>query len=217
MTIDDITSVFTSDRDSYTQWCKQFSNMVRMGCGLTHMYPVLDTFVRNNPTTYAKFKDDNIGSAKYILLMELLDYYMNEMVETYGGKVSSGAGAGLGMRNFVDEYNSLAASSATKERNTNKAHTFAVAYGDNNPIVEETKMSNTINSLKDTAVTSVHVVFGTVITSDTPDSFFIDLMRKLKGDIDALADVLDSNKMKANSLELIANRQAIVKLFDSRT
>ncbi len=78
-------------------------------------------------------------------------------------------------------------------------------------------MSNTINSLKDTAVTSVHVVFGTVITSDTPDSFFIDLMRKLKGDIDALADVLDSNKMKANSLELIANRQAIVKLFDSRT
>ena len=106
---------------------------------------------------------------------------------------------------------------ANKDRNTNKAHTFAVAYGDNTPIVEETKMSNTINSLKDTAVTSVHVVFGTVITSDTPDSFFVDLMRKLKEDIDALNDVLDSAKMTAKRDELVKQRTAIVKLFDSRT
>lgn len=167
---------------------------------------------------------------------------MNDIINTYTDEynaytTSSGYVVGRLIAELICQYGTAMrdkhpALKFTTQRNTSHAICEAVtiynaavdAYSSNNPIskpiVEETNMSNTTNNvikdLENTAVTTVHAVFGQVITADTPDSFFIDLIRTLKRDIDALDDLLDSTKMQDKQVALIKKRAAIVKLFDSR-
>ena len=208
--------VFTNNGQAYKKWTEQYD----AGYLVSRFYTVIDwcdySCRDNDLILISRAIKNKPGTPKASMLAELLEYYGDDMARA-NIRVEAGQCRTRCVIDMVNWYNVL------KQQYTAPRVTATEIKGNSadviikDDLVEETTMSTTtIEALRDTAVTMVPVVFGLVITPETKDDTFISVIRDLKKKIDALDDLLDSERMNAKRAELIKQRDNIVKLFDSR-
>ena len=206
--------LFTNNAEMYKQWMlhaaegELVSRMYRVidladyGCGDVDLIRATSAVRRHSSTPKAD------------MLAELVRYYGQEMAEN-NVVLSVGNSRTQCVIDCVVWYNTLRNEIDNRSKRTQLVGKSADVLIKDDIIVEETNM-NTIKSLENVAVTTAPIVFGTVITGDTPDSFFLGHIRALKQQIDDIKDVQESTKMQELTKQYKAQIKAIVKLMDSR-